>query len=90
MTGANHQMRTLDQHKIDEKHQTSPSPHSLVQAETSDQSNWHSSPGPVSIRVDANGAPWNPAPDRIQVTGDAGIRPAVALGHQHLEDTGAE
>ena len=40
----------------------SPRPHSLVQWETSDQSNWHSSPGAVTIRVEAAGAAVNRGP----------------------------
>ena len=75
MSGANHQMRTRDQDKTAEKHHTSPSPHSLVQAETSDQSNWHSSPGAVTIRVDAAGADVNLGPRMV-------CRCRVTLGYE--------
>jgi len=68
-------MRIRDQLKTAEKHHTSPSPHSLVQADTSDQSNWHSSAGAVTIRVEAAGAE---------------VRTGIALGPDQLEDTGAE
>jgi hypothetical protein len=55
-------MRIRDQDKTAEKHCTSPNPHSLVQADTSDQSNWHSSPGALTIRVEAAGAEVNLGP----------------------------
>ena len=58
----NHQVRTLDHDKMAEKHYTSPRAHSLVKDDTSDQSNWHSSPGAVTIRVDAAGAAVNLGP----------------------------
>ena len=62
---ANHQMRTLEKLKMAEKHWTSPSPHSRVQCDTSDQSNWASSPGAVTIRVEAAGAAVNLGPRSV-------------------------
>ena len=67
-------MRTREKLKMAEKHCTSPSPHSLLQCETSDQSNWASSPGAVTIRVEAAGAAENLGPRiGVEVPGHADI-----------------
>ena len=62
--GANHHSRQRVQHKIAPKHHTSPKPQRFVYAEQSDQSNWHSSPGAVSIGTLTTDAALNLGPRR--------------------------
>jgi hypothetical protein len=78
MERANHQIRTRDHDRTQEKHWISPTAHSVVHCDTSDQSNWHSSPGAVPIRVDAAGDAVNLGPlrsfrCRATVRGDLGF-----------------
>ena len=69
----NHQIRQRDQHKIIPKHHNvGANPTSRAQAEQSDQSNWASSPGGVSIGTDAPSAARKRGPrwSRTQRTTD--------------------
>jgi hypothetical protein len=59
----NHQRRHRLQHKMAPKHHSSPGhPHRRAQSVQSDQSNWHSSLGAVSMGTDAAAAARNLGP----------------------------
>lgn len=60
----NHHKRARDHDKIAPKHHSSPRPQRRPQSRQSVQSNWHSSPGAVSIGTDTIAARRNRGPRR--------------------------
>ena len=89
----NHQIRQRDQHKIIPKHHNvGANPTSRAHPEQSDQSNWASSPGGVSIGTDAPSAARNRGPrwSRTQRTTD-GYEPvnpsAVMISNNDLANS---